>query len=135
MANTLADSFLADLDDLDDDVAAAEDGGDEAGGAADDAMELCAPEGATVDSVAPLVNSERFKSVVEARRRHLASLFSFLSPPASQKVAAALASPDVSRARVGPLEDDPEYQARSERVSARLRFLTLARSSSSTATR
>jgi len=95
---TLAESFLEDLDELDD----AEDQPTEAaGGAGAGAAELAAaltrgaPTG-SVDAVAPLLTTERFQRNME-------------------RVEAALQRGGPTSARTGPLEDDPEYQARSRR--------------------
>ena len=72
MAATLADSFLADLDELDDDEDMRDAGG--AGAAAEGAAELVAAltqavQHNNLDSAAPLVNSDRYRRIMQARRR------------------------------------------------------------------
>lgn len=146
MSHTLADSFLADLDELDDEPMALEAPG--AAGGASGAAELAAalahaPPTGSVDTVAPLMNSERYARIMEVRslraccpqplRYHSPLLL--LNSRAPQKVQAALAREGPARTRVGPLEDDPEYQVRAALNGAQPPPDPLSRSSSWTATR
>jgi len=64
---TLAESFLADLDELDEEPMEPPAPGGEGADKGDAEAMDCGPDGTTVDTVAPLVNSERFQSVVQAR--------------------------------------------------------------------
>jgi U4/U6 small nuclear ribonucleoprotein PRP31 len=91
---TLAESFLADLDELDEeelpDAGGAPDAA--AAGAAEVVKALTAAvQPNNLDAAAPLVNSVRYRRIM-------------------QEVDAALARTHNDRARTGPLEDDPEYK-------------------------
>ena len=100
---TLAESFLADLDELDEELP---DAGGAPDAAAAGAAELvnaltAAVQPNNLDAAAPLVNSVRYRRIM-------------------QEVDAALARTHNDRARTGPLEADPEYKVRGRMCRAYL---------------
>jgi U4/U6 small nuclear ribonucleoprotein PRP31 len=125
---TLAESFLADLEELEEDEEYG--GGDgrdaDAGGAAPARGDLAETlKYDNLDSVAPLVHSERYRNTMQARTRSAplcaAKTLSKARAragahaarrAAAQLVEAALAKGDQPPARIGPVDEDPEYKVR-----------------------
>ena len=125
---TLAESFLADLEELDDE---GEFEADEAGaaGAAPSGIGLAdALNYDDLDSVAPLVHSERYRSILQVRLAVLATCVA--SSPnaccATQRVDEALQKGDQPRVRSGPVDEDPEYKVRNAAAPLSLAALTRA---------
>jgi hypothetical protein len=112
---TLAESFLADLEELDDEGEfEAEEAG--AAGAAPSGIGLAdALNYDDLDTVAPLVHSERYRSILQVRPQRSGScaLPAALTPSAVQRVDEALQKGDQPRVRSGPVDEDPEYKVRS----------------------